>query len=112
MLDEHSAKKVRRRPEEGKAARTRLVGEEGSIQRNCFAVGICDGDPLRSGGEAGSYDEKSVCILECDAGSFSVNGERSGTLKATTPNCERGATGCGNSGRCNCGDSQWNRSEV
>ena len=71
MLDEHTAKKVRRHPEKGKESRTRLVGEEGDIQQHCFAVRICDGDLLRSGSEAGSYDEKSVGVLECDAGGFS-----------------------------------------
>jgi hypothetical protein len=66
-LDEHTAKKVRRHPEERKKTRTRLVGDEGGIQRNCLAIGICDGHLLRSGGEAGSYDEKSVGILEGDS---------------------------------------------
>jgi hypothetical protein len=32
-LDEHTAKKVRRHPEERKKTRTRVVGDEGGIQR-------------------------------------------------------------------------------
>ena len=90
-------------------ARIRLVGDEGGIQRNCFAVGIRDGDPLKAGCEAGSYDEKNAGILECDGGSFSVNGESGGALEAAVPDSKSGATGCGNNGRCNRADPQRKR---
>ena len=99
MLDEHTAKKVRRDPKEGKKTRTRLVSDEGGIQRNCLAVGICD--LLRSGGEAGSYDEKSVGILEGDAGGSSVDGQSGGTLEAAAADGEGGAIGRGNTERGN-----------
>ena len=77
-MDEHTAKKVRRHPEEREKTRTRLVGDEGGIQRNGLAVRIGDGDLLRTGGEAGSYDEKSIGILEGNAGTFSVQGHGGG----------------------------------
>ena len=66
-----------------KKTRARLVGDEGGIQRNGRAVGTCDGDKLISGVEAGSYDQKSVDILEGNTGSFSVDGAGGGTLETT-----------------------------
>jgi hypothetical protein len=47
---------------------------------------------LRTGSEAGGYDEKSVGILETDADGFSVDGESGGALESATADGESGAT--------------------
>src|SRR5260370_2853070 len=90
----------------------RLVCDEGSVQRDGFAVGICDDDLLRAGGDAGSCYEKSVGILEGDAGWFSTDGNYSATLKTAAADGESRAAGCCNSGGRNGADSQGNSGEV
>ena len=37
-----------------------LVGDEGGVEGNGFAIGICDGDLLRTSRKNGSDDEKSA----------------------------------------------------
>jgi hypothetical protein len=86
-----------------KLAGRRSVGDECSVQRNGFAVEICEEDLLGAGRERGSYDEKSVVIFERNSGGLSVDGD-----EATAANRESGTSGCGNGGRRDGADSQGN----
>src|SRR5260370_6968431 len=88
-----------RREEDRQECLSHLVSEEGSVQRNRFTIGICDGDLLRAGGEAGSYNEKSVGILEGDAGGFSIDGDTGATLEAAAAYGDGSTTDC-----CTCCD--------
>jgi hypothetical protein len=91
-----------------KLAGRRSVGDECSVQRNGFAVEICEEDLLGAGRERGSYDEKSVVIFERNSGGLSVDGESGAALEATAANRESGTSGCGNGGRRDGADSQGN----
>jgi len=79
MLDEHTAKKVRTHREEGKEARARLVGEEGSIQQNCFAVEICDGELLWIEGRQSVWFRLGMEEKRRQAAALQTNGAPTGS---------------------------------
>src|SRR6266568_4991991 len=75
-----------------------LVCCDCGVQRNAFAVGIANGDSLRTGGERGNCDRKRVGVLERDCCRFSVDGEANAVDETAAANRK----GCSSSGR-NCG---------
>jgi hypothetical protein len=93
-------------------AESRLVGGNCGVEQDGFSVGIGDNDLLWAGGEAGSCDEKSVGILECDAGSFSIDCQSGGVLEATAADGEGGTAACCSSDGRDGANSQGNDGEL
>lgn len=113
-MDEDIANKVRRdaerRDKQDKADRQEylsyLVGGECGVEGNGFAVWIGDRDLLRAGVEAGSNDEESVGVLECDDGGFSLGADGGAALESAVADGESGAAHGGNRCGRNRADSQ------
>jgi hypothetical protein len=89
-----------------------LVGGECGVEGNGFAVWIGDRDLLRAGVEAGSNDEESVGVLECDDGGFSVGADGGAALESAAADGESGAAHGGNRCGRNRADSQGDGGEL
>jgi len=75
-----------------------LIRSKGRIQRNCFAVGIRDREPLRSRIHCGRGDQQRIHIFERDRGRFSSDVDGRRALKAAAANRDLRSSG-GRSGR-------------
>src|SRR5580692_3879685 len=72
-----------------------LIGKEGGVPRDGFAIGICDDDALRARYQGGCHDGKRVHILEGDSCKLGADGDSGAALKTAATNCHDRAASCG-----------------
>ncbi len=89
-----------------------LLGGEGSVERDGFAVWIGKDELLRSGGEPGGGEKQGVHVLEGDGSGFAAHGGLSAAQEAASSQGHAASPSRRAESGSGCADTEWNSCQL